>query len=89
MRDTTEDRSYVATVRRGLIVFLIAAAMLAVFNSARLRSAVRDWPPSAVTDRIVLSADRWHGWMEAIGAAALVPAIHDGFERVRRLRWDG
>jgi hypothetical protein len=61
--------------------------LLLVFNSDRLRSAVRDLPPNAFTDRLVLTADQWHTWMEAAGAAAVVPALRRPFEAVQSLTW--
>lgn len=74
-------------VRRGLRVFAIAVVLLAVFNSDRLRSTVRDYPANALTDRLVLGVDRWHQWMEAIGAARVAPALRRPFETVHESTW--
>ena len=76
-----------AMVARGMRIFMLAAALLLVFNSASLRSAVRDLPANMVTDRLVLSADVWHGWMEAVGAAGVAPELRRPFEALRELTW--
>jgi hypothetical protein len=76
-----------AMVARGFATFMLAAALLLVFNSASLRSAVRDLPANMVTDRLVLSADMWHGWMEALGAAGVAPGLRRPFQALRELTW--
>lgn len=76
-----------ATVARGLRIFAIACVILLVFNSASLRSAVRDLPADRVTDWLVLGADTWHGWMEAIGAADVAVLLRRPFEALHELTW--
>ncbi len=88
-RDGSEEQrsQTVAMAVRGLQIFLITAAILLVFNSAKLRSAVRDFPANAVTDRMVLAADQWHAWMEAAGAAKVAETLHQAMLDIRDTQW--
>ena len=73
-----------ANVRAALIIFVTALAFMAMFLSDSLRTWAYDLPENALTEQLVAAAERWHGWMEDIGAAAAsaavsseVQALHD------------
>jgi hypothetical protein len=77
----------ITNVRRVGIAMLAAFALMAVFNSSGLKSWARDLPPGWVADEAVAGADDWHALMLALGPAAVRPAVHDVFERLRTVRW--
>jgi hypothetical protein len=66
-------------IRSVTMAMVIAAALLAVFNSIELRGFVRDLPGNAATDTLVAAADRWHVLMLELGPAHMRPAVRDTF----------
>lgn len=76
-----------ANARVAATAMMIAFAIFLVFQSAGLRHFTRDLPGNAVTDQLVIAADRWHALMERLGPARLQPAVRDAFDRVREIRW--
>lgn len=74
-------------VRTASIAMTIALGLMALFNSDELRSWSRDLPDNAVSDRLIVFADRWHDAMLALGPARVRPALRDVFEAARALRW--
>mgnify|MGYP001164772483 CR=1 FL=1 len=88
MKTQTEQKAgHRRVVIRGYVVFAVSIALLLVFNSAKLRSAVRDYPANWATDRLVLAADEWHGWMGRLGADRLADGLRAPFEAFREWRW--
>ena len=77
----------VTNVRSVALAMAVAAVLLVVFNSSEVRLFARDLPGNAVTDVLVVAADRWHALMQALGPAQLRPAVREAFEAVRALRW--
>lgn len=72
------DRSLLTTrrtVRAAAIAMATSLLLMAMFLSASLQSAAYDLPPNATSEAIVTMVDTWHGWMEAIGAAAVSEAV--------------
>jgi hypothetical protein len=65
----------------------LAGALLAVFNSSEMRVFARDLPGNAVTDRLVVGADRWHVLMLELGPARLRPWVRDAFAAIRSAGW--
>lgn len=81
------DRDSMANARGAAVAMLIAFAVFALFESEGIRHFTRDLPGNAVTDVLVRGADRWHALMEALGPARLRPAVQEGFDRIRHIRW--
>ena len=74
-------------VRASGFIMLTAFLLMALFNSADLRSSARDLPGNWFTDRLVMGADQWHELMLALGPAHIRPAVHDLFESFYEMRW--
>jgi len=53
---------------------LVAASLvMLVFGAEPLLRWTEELPVNPVTDRLVLAAETWHGWMERAGPARLHP----------------
>ena len=76
-----------ANVRSVALAMMVAALVLAIFNSSELRGFTRDLPGNAVTDVLVEGADRWHALMLALGPAHLRPAVREVFAAIRSAGW--
>lgn len=84
---TTIGRKHLGTtanIRAALVVFAVMFALMAVFLSASLQSRAYDLAPGPFTEPLVAAAERWHQWMEEIGAAGIsdriateVQSLHD------------
>ncbi len=85
--EVASDPESMGNARRAATAMLIAFALFALFESEGIRHFTRDLPGNAVTDVLVRGADRWHALMEDLGPARLQPAIRDGFDWLRRVRW--
>ena len=67
------------TVWQTLVTMLVTVVVLAIFNSASLQTWSFDLEPGSVNDMISISAERWHIWMEELGAASVTQSIRDWF----------
>lgn len=76
-----------ANVRSALVAMLVAFSLFALFDSKGIRHFARDLPGNAATDIIVDAADRWNGWMQALGLSHVGPAVRDVFDVVRDISW--
>jgi hypothetical protein len=81
------DPETMANARGAAIAMLVAFALFALFESQGIRHFTRDLPGNAFTDMLVRCADRWHVLMHQLGPARVEPAIRDGFDRIRHIRW--
>jgi hypothetical protein len=81
------DAESMANARGAAIAMLIAFALFALFESQGIRHFTRDLPGNAFTDVLVRGADRWHALMERLGPAQVEPAVRDGFDWIRHIRW--
>jgi hypothetical protein len=82
-----DDAETMTNARGATIAMLIAFALFALFESQGIRHFTRDLPGNAFTDVLVRGADQWHTLMEKLGPARLEPAVRDGFDRIRHIRW--
>lgn len=81
------DPESMANARGAAIAMLVAFALFALFQSQGIRHFTRDLPGNAFTDVLVRGADRWHALMEELGPARVEPAVRDGFDWIRHIRW--
>ncbi len=58
--------------RRMLMAILVATLLLGIFNSSALVNRVRGLPAGPVEDRIIDTAEIWHGWMEDRGLSGYI-----------------
>ncbi|MEN0039939.1 MAG: hypothetical protein AAF764_01250 [Pseudomonadota bacterium] len=65
---------------RCLAIFLAGLLALVVFQSSAMVTTSYDLPENAMSERIVMAAETWHGWMEAMGTAGVTEAISDTLE---------
>jgi len=79
--DTNANR---ATVLGALI---LAAAILAVFNSEGLRLAAGDLAEKEAARPVIAVSEAWDGAMETIGAKALMASVRTVVEEVREASW--
>jgi hypothetical protein len=80
-----EDRS--PARRIALVALLIAAGVLAVFNSEGMVSTARDLAESRVGRSMLPVAERWDGAMEQIGAKRLVASVRGLMLDMQYARW--
>jgi hypothetical protein len=76
-----------ANVRAVGLAMIVAAVLLALFNSSELRGFTRDLPGNSVSDALVVGADRWHELMLQLGPARVRPAVRDLFLAIRGIAW--
>ena len=70
------------TVWQTLFIMLVAMLFLAVFNSSSLQTWSYDLQPSPLNDMISLNAERWHLFMEELGAAGMTDLIRNWFSEL-------
>ncbi len=73
--------------RVALVALLIAAGVLAVFNSEGMVSTARDLAESRVGRPLLPVAERWDGAMERIGAKRLVASVRGLMLDMQYARW--
>ncbi|MFD0986423.1 hypothetical protein [Methyloligella solikamskensis] len=73
--------------RTTLMALVIAALVLAVFNSEGMVSTARDLAESRVGRPLLPVAERWDGAMERIGAKRLVASVRDLMLDAQYARW--
>lgn len=83
-----QDRTSRANARAVMGIFLLAFLALAVFRSATFVSYTYDLPESAATGVVVRAAERWNGWMDALGAVAFSQGVVDLVDRATWLRFE-
>lgn len=66
---------------------LIAALLLAVFNSQGLVSWVLGLPSGPIEDEIVRLAKIWHSWMDALGVSDYIGLARDQVRSLKEARW--
>ena len=74
-------------VRTVVQAMVIAALLLAIFNSSELRGFIRDLPGNAATDMLVAGVDHWHELMLKLGPAHVRPAVRKAFSAIHSARW--
>lgn len=84
---TADDADSMANVRGAAVAMLVAFALFALFESEGIRHFTRDLPGNTFTDILVRGADQWHALMEELGPARVQPAVQDGFDWIRHIRW--
>lgn len=67
--------------------FVIAAAILAAFNSEGLRSAASDLASTQAGRGLIALTEAWDGIMEHAGAKSLVASVRDTVREARAARW--
>ncbi len=82
-----DDAECMANARGAAVAMLIAFVLFALFESHGIRHFTRDLPGNAFTDVLVRGADRWHALMEEFGPGQVEPAVRNGFDRLRHIRW--
>ncbi len=83
---TEEDTSRNST--RMLKAMLLATLMLGVFNSGALVNWVRGLPAGPVEDRIILTAEVWHEWMEDEGLSDYIASMRDYVQSLKERDWE-
>lgn len=73
--------------RTGLAALLIAAAILAVFNSKGLTSYTRDLAEAQAGRPLFAAAERWDHAMRQIGATDLMTNVHALVQDAKAARW--
>ncbi|WP_439817600.1 hypothetical protein [Zavarzinia sp. CC-PAN008] len=81
----TTPRTSAGRVGLGLVLAMLA---LAILNSEGLVGWSRDLEPGPVADRILEGAEAWHGWMQALGPAAVRPWLRAGLHRLQGVEED-
>ena len=79
--DTSQNRG------RMLIAMLVATLLLGVLNSTGLLSWVRGLPAGPVEDRIIMSAETWHEWMEDRGLDEYMAGMRKLVETLKEVNW--
>lgn len=82
-----EKRTTWRNVRRTAVAMLVAALVLAVFNSDGLSVWARNLPGHPVSDRIVYAADQWHELMQTLGPARISQTVRDFVQDLRYQGW--
>ncbi len=81
-KDTTS-----VNVRAGIVIFIAAGAVFALFGSNELVSMAYDLPENAWTAPLVSTAEDWHQAMQALGPAAAAQAVRDAVAELRLFGW--
>jgi hypothetical protein len=64
--------------------FAAAGLVMLVLGAQPLRHWTEELPVNPVTDRLVLAAEIWHGWMERAGPARLHPWLKTEVEALTK-----
>jgi hypothetical protein len=67
--------------------FMVAAAMLAAFNSEGLRTAMRDLAGTELGRSLLAAAEVWDGAMERAGAKRVVAGVRVAIGEARTASW--
>jgi len=84
--DTTEEGTSRNSVRM-LKAMLLATLILSVFNSGAMVNWVRGLPAGPVEDRIILTAEVWHEWMEDEGLSDYMASARDYVQSLKERGW--
>ena len=76
-----------SNVRAGIVIFLAAGALFALFGSNELVSMAYDLPESRWTLPLVTLAEQWNGLMEQAGTAAFSQTTRDFIAALRTSGW--
>jgi len=68
---------------------LVAALMLGIFDSGGLLSWVRGLPAGPIEDRIIVSVETWHGWMEDRGLSDYLARVRKYVQSLKEKGWQG
>ena len=85
--DPAVEAETARSVRYGSIAMIVAMLVLLVFNSAGLKTWVRNLPGNATTDFIVTQTDRWHGLMESFGLTLPKAMVQNAVAEFRAADW--
>lgn len=83
----TQEAETSRSVRDGIIAMTAAMLLLLVFNSGGLQGWARNLPGNNISDLLVSYTDRWHGFMQRIGAATPKDKVQDAMSDLRRYGW--
>lgn len=77
MTDNKLSQETIDMIRQCKRVFVVAAVSLALFQSDSLLIWTLDMTPSAVSENLVMLAERWHDLMGSLGASGITDAIRE------------
>jgi len=79
--DTSRNR------RRMVVAIMVATLMLGLFNSSALVNRVRGLQAGPVEDRIINTAEAWHGWMENQELSGYIDVARAYVATLKDKRW--
>lgn len=89
--DTVETQKDIMDTGRNwvrvLSAMILAAVLMAVFNSEALLGWVRGLPVGGIEEKIIAGVEVWHGWMTSYGAGDFIAMVREQVRLAKDTTW--